>query len=145
MQIQLSIGSVFLNPGYFATFAEDAWSTCDLVRSKASWSPKGFTTPPKKIPPHNPMSYGTVAAPQGCRWGCVSCSWPDFSTWASLGWFMIGSVFGDGRFSKENPGAGGNGVGCFLCSACSSDWSWCSLHPALKGSFYSRNIFMKSC
>lgn len=43
--------------------------------------------------------------------------------------------FVDGTFSKENPGAGGRGVSCFLHSACSSDWSWCSSHPAL-GSYF---------
>jgi len=70
---------LFLNPGYFAMFAGDAQSTYEIARSKAAWGLKDFAVPHKKS--HlSPTFYGTTAAPQAFGWGCISCSWPDFST-----------------------------------------------------------------
>lgn len=136
-QGKLSLGSVFL-----ATFARAAWSTSHLVRYKASWGLKVFITSPNNltsIPRH------MVELQLRRLLVRVVSSSPVQSCLFEQVWFnSYLDQFLDGRFSKENWGAGGNGVGCFLSSACGSDWNWCSLHPSLKGYFYSGNTFMKS-
>lgn len=137
-QGQLSVGSVF-----FAIFARAAWSTSDLVRSKASWGLKVFITSPNNL---TSIPRRMVELQLRRLLDRAVSPAPGQSSLFEQVWFNSRlDQFLDGRFLKENWGAGGNGVGCFLCSACSSDWNWRSLHPALKGYFYSGNTFMKSC
>lgn len=101
--VQLSIWSVFLN-GYFVIFLGDVWSTCDLIRSKAPWGLKGFTTSPKKSHITIPCQMSQLQL-QGLSDSPVSSAPNQISllqqVWAD--WWL--DQFVDGTFSKENPGA----------------------------------------